>query len=203
VLIALAYHLASRLAYVLYIGVALGRQERSGHFTQRYGADAGFRRFRRTAAIVMYNDAASFVLLCVVSRDTLVLGLPRGLVMAVGALLVLVGLGTKLWATATLGGDAYYWRNFFAPIDRVVPAAAGPYRWLRNPMYTVGYLQTYGFALATGSLFGLGAALLDQAGILIFYRWIEKPHFDRLRSVLDMAADPAQNGDSLSRSHRP
>src|SRR2546427_7137887 len=31
------------------------------------------------------------------------------------------------------------------------PSTAGPYRYMRNPMYTVGYLQTYGFALVTRS----------------------------------------------------
>src|SRR5207247_1571213 len=62
-LLALAYHLASRLAYVLYIGLALGRQERTGYLTLRHGAEGGFRRFRRLGATLMYNDAGSFVLL--------------------------------------------------------------------------------------------------------------------------------------------
>ena len=48
-------------------------------------------------------------------------------------------------------------------------------------MYTVGYLQTYGFALLTGSLLGLGAALVDHVAILAFYRLVEKPHFERVR----------------------
>src|SRR5947209_160234 len=45
----LAYHLASRLAYVLYVGLALRRQERTGYFTRRYGPEEGFRRFRRAS----------------------------------------------------------------------------------------------------------------------------------------------------------
>src|SRR5205809_4775167 len=69
-LLALAYHLASRLAYVLYIGLALGRQERTGYLTLRHGAEGGFRRFRRLGATLMYNDAASFVLLCVATWGT-------------------------------------------------------------------------------------------------------------------------------------
>ncbi len=196
----LGYHLASRLAYVLYIGIALGRQDQTGLFTRRYGTEGGFRRFRRVAATVMHNDAVSFILLCVATRNTLVLDLPRSLVVGLGVLLVLVGLATKLWAATTLRGGAYYWRNFFVREDPVVVAASGPYRWLRNPMYTVGYLQTYGFALATGSLFGLLAALFDQAAILLFYRWVEKPHFER---SLDTGAPAAQDGSSLSRSPRP
>ena len=219
--LALAYHLASRLAYVLYVGLALRRQERTAYFTQRYHAEPAFRRFRRVAATIMNNDGVSFVVLCVVTRDTLALGgiLPRGLAIAVGAVLVLVGVGVKLWAGATLGARAYYWHNFFSATEPVVANTAGPYRFLRNPMYTVGYLHTYGLALATGSLFGLIAALFDQAAILAFYWWVEKPHFER-RSVapsepaqprqtpqprpsfLDSGARAAQNEGSPSRSHR-
>ncbi len=178
--IALAYHLASRLAYVLYVGLTLNRQDRTAYLTRRYGAERGFRRFRRAAAFVMANDAVSFVVLCLVSANTLRVGLPRGLEIAVGAALALLGVATKLWAAATLG-DGYYWRNFFTPADRIVPKAAGPYRWLKNPMYTVGYLPTYGLALATASVFGLVAALFDQCAILTFYHVVEKPHFERHR----------------------
>jgi len=179
-LIALAYHVASRLAYVLYIGLVLKRQDRTGHFTRRYGAEEGFRRFRRVAAILMYNDGVSFVLLCLATRSTLAIELPRSVSIAAGAFLVLIGVLTKLWAAATLGGRAYYWHNFFTPAARAVPNSTGPYRFLKNPMYSVGYLQTYGFALVTGSLPGLIAALVDQAAILAFYRWVEKPHFEKL-----------------------
>src|SRR5256885_12672502 len=76
--IALAYHLASRLAYVLYVGLTLKRQDRAEYLTQRYGVEAGFQRFRRVAAFVMANDAVSLAVLCLVSADTLRVGLPRG-----------------------------------------------------------------------------------------------------------------------------
>ncbi len=181
-LLALAYHLASRLAYVLYIGLALGRQERTGYLTLRHGAEGGFRRFRRLGATLMYNDAASFVLLCVATWGTLGSTLPRGAVLAVGTLLVIIGTSVKLWAAATLGGGPYYWRDFFVPSEWEGPCTAGPYRYLKNPMYTVGYLQTYGFALVTGSWPGLAAAVFDHAAILAFYRLVEKPHFEKYAS---------------------
>ena len=188
--IALAYHLASRLAYVLYVGLTLNRQDRTAYLTRRHGAEEGFRRFRRVAAFVMANDAVSFGLLCLVSAHTLTVGLPRGLEITVGAVLALVGVATKIWAAATLG-DGYYWRNFFTPTDRVVPKAAGPYRWLKNPMYTVGYLPVYGLALATASAFGLVAALFDQCAILLFYHLVEKPHFERWRQPPSEPVRPA------------
>jgi len=190
--IAFAYHLASRLAYVLYVGLTLNRQDRTAHLTRRHGEEAGFQRFRRAAAFVMANDAVSFAVLCLVSANTLNVGLPRGLAFAVGAVLAAVGVATKVWAAATLG-DGYYWRNFFTPNGRIVTKAAGPYRWLRNPMYTVGYLPVYGLALATSSAYGLIAALFDQCAILTFYHLVEKPHFEKLRragsELLEQSAD--------------
>src|SRR2546422_10253853 len=102
--LALAYHLASRLAYVLYVGLALRRQERTGYFTRRYGPEEGFRRFRRAAAILMSSDAVSFVVLCVVSRNTLAIGSPRGFVIAAGGGVGVLGVLTQTRGARTPGG---------------------------------------------------------------------------------------------------
>ena len=174
------YHLASRLTYVLYVGLALRAQERHGYFTERWGVEGGFRRFRRMAALVMNNDAVSFVVLCFATAHTFSVDLPGEWLVGVGIALIVVGGGTKLWAAATLGGRAYYWYNFFAPPSSPPAPAGGPYRFLRNPMYTVGYLPSYGLALALGSMPGLVAAVLDHAAILIFYATVEQPHFAEL-----------------------
>jgi protein-S-isoprenylcysteine O-methyltransferase Ste14 len=176
-LLVLGYHLLSRLAYVFYVGYALRSQERSGSFTRRWGPERGFRRFRRIAAWVMNNDGVSFAILCIVSWDTLNLPL-REVLIAAGAVLMVLGGLTKLWAATTLGDRAYYWHNFFTT-ERAPLNTRGPYRFLKNPMYTVGYLPLYGLALFTMSLPGLLAAVFDQAAILAFHRRVEKPHFDR------------------------
>jgi protein-S-isoprenylcysteine O-methyltransferase Ste14 len=173
--VALGYSIASRLAYVLYVGVALRRQERS--------RSVGFQRFRRVASLMMTNDGLAFVAACTLSWGTLPVAWPRGVMIVSGILLMIVGVGTKWWARATLGGDAYYWANFFDDTDAVTPTRAGPYRYLRNPMYTVGYLHAYGLAVATASLPGVVAALFAQAAILAFHRLVEKPHFDRYRDA--------------------
>ncbi|HSD31767.1 MAG TPA: methyltransferase [Gemmatimonadales bacterium] len=182
--VALGYAIASRLGYVGYVGLALRREERSRFFTRRDGRAAGFERFRRVASGIMTNDALAFVAACVFGWGTLpTLGIPRLVLAAAGVVLVAVGVGTKLWARATLGAEAYYWANFFTAAPEVTPARTGPYRFLNNPMYTVGYAHTYGLALVTASLPGLIAALFDQAAILAFHQLVEKPHFDRNRTV--------------------
>jgi protein-S-isoprenylcysteine O-methyltransferase Ste14 len=176
----LLYAVASRLAYVFFVGSALRREERTQYYARAFGVEDGFQRFRRTASIIMNHDAVAFILCCVLTRETLRLPLARPATIAAGMLLAVVGLGTKLWAARTLGSDAYYWRNFFAPEESRGPAVGGPYRFFNNPMYTIGYLQTYGLALIFASLPGLIVAVFLQASILAFYVSVEKPHFERL-----------------------
>ena len=174
------YAILSRMAYVLFVGYVLRREEREGFYAHRFGPVLGFRRFRWRASIVMYNDALAFILLCLVTRNTWILPLSRTATVAAGAVLVIVGLGTKLWAARTLGSEAYYWHNFFDPDEAVGPVSSGPYRFVSSPMYTIGYLQTYGLALMLRSLPGLITAAFLQAAILVFYFVVEKPHFQRL-----------------------
>ncbi len=174
-LVALGYALVSRLAYVGYVAWSLRRVDLGL-------TDAGkeaYLRFRRRAAVVMYHDGVMFVALCILTRGTLELPVP--LVWQIGgAALIALGVSVKLWAAATLGADGYYWRDFFEPDTRAAPITAGPYRWLKNPMYTVGYLQTYGLALLVASLPGIVAAVFAQATIVAFYRLVEGPHYHRL-----------------------
>jgi len=184
-LVALGYALVSRLAYVGYVAWSLRRVDLG-----LAGAGNGaYTRFRRRAAIVMYHDGVMFVALCVVTRGTLEFPLPFVWQIA-GAALVALGVSVKVWAAATLGADGYYWRDFFEPRTRSAPITAGPYRWLKNPMYTVGYLQTYGLALLVASLPGLVASVFAQATIVAFYRLVERPHYHRLYGMLPATLSP-------------
>jgi protein-S-isoprenylcysteine O-methyltransferase Ste14 len=180
VAVIIAYHLTSRLAYVLWVGITLTRQRHHQTITRVIGVDAGFAWFRRRASLLMANDAASFGLLCLVTRHHLPAGIPRTLSWGVSGLLIVGGIGTKAWAARTLGREAYYWHNFFGPERQPARTSPGPYRYLDNPMYTVGYLQAYGLALAVGSLPGVALALFDQLAILSFHRLVERPHYQEL-----------------------
>ncbi len=178
--LAFGYAILSRMAYVLFVGLSLRRQERSGLPTEQSARAEAFRRFRLRAAIIMNHDAFAFVVLCLATRDTWQLALPAAVTIGVGAVLVVIGLGTKLWAARTLGGNAYYWHNFFDPDAAIGPVSSGPYRFISSPMYTIGYLPTYGLALMLRSLPGLIASVFAQVAILAFHYLVEKPHFERL-----------------------
>src|SRR5207245_10725826 len=104
-------------------------------------------------ALLLYHDCVPLVALALLTRGTPYLPLPLAWRLA-GAALVALGVAVKLWAAATLGADGYYWRDFFEPETRPAPTIAGPYRWLRNPMYTVGYLHSYGITAVAASVSG-------------------------------------------------
>ena len=198
----LGYHVASRLAYVVGVGVALRRQQHQQAFTRHKGPQAGFLQFRRVAATLMNNDAVSFVLLCVVTRQTLRLPVPGTAAVAGGVLLIAIGAITKIWAARCLGSEAYYWHDFFAVGDPVVPELSGPYRFLKNPMYTLGYLQAYGVAVLCGSWPGLLAAGFDQAAILAFHHLVERPHYELRTKVAPRQQDHTPHEQSVSETTR-
>jgi protein-S-isoprenylcysteine O-methyltransferase Ste14 len=178
--IVFAYAILSRLAYVLFVGWTLRREERERYYVKRFGSGDGFRRFRRRAAWVMNHDGFAFIVLCVLTRNTWSVPLSTGASFAIGAALALIGVGTKVWAARTLGSAAYYWHNFFDPDTAVGPVSSGPYRFVSSPMYTIGYLHIYGLALMLRSFPGIIAAVFSQTAILAFYFIVERPHFQRL-----------------------
>ncbi len=151
----MAYAVASRLLYVGWVGFALRREERTQYFTRTFGVARGFRRFRLWTMIVMRNDAASLILTCILTRNTLNIGIPPVVEWLAGGALIVIGFGTKEWAARTLGNDAYYWHNFFEPGSHAAPDPPGPYRYIQNPMYTIGYLHAYGLAIVLDSAWGL------------------------------------------------
>jgi protein-S-isoprenylcysteine O-methyltransferase Ste14 len=178
---AFAFFLASRAAYVSFVGFSLRAQDASGWWTRRWGPEGGYHRFKNGASLAMTNDAAAIGLVCWTSRGSLGGTVPLGVLEALGIALVILGVGMKAWAVATLGKGSFYWRSFFIPPAHTRYVVAGPYRWFANPMYTVGYAQAYGVALCLASLPGLIAALVAQSLVLVLNHWAEKPHTERMR----------------------
>jgi protein-S-isoprenylcysteine O-methyltransferase Ste14 len=73
----------------------------------------------------------------------------------------------------------YYFRDMFLGRPVAPICDGGPYRFLRNPMYSVGQLQGYGYALLYGSLPGFVAAGAGHLLIYAFYVMAERPFVRR------------------------
>jgi protein-S-isoprenylcysteine O-methyltransferase Ste14 len=170
-----------RLLYVLYVGLSLAAEDRSRALSRRHGAEGAYARFRDISGWTMLTDSLAITVLCIVTRGTLPEVAPRWAVVTAGVALVAIGMGIKWWAAASLEPGSYFWRNFFVPPVNPSKSARGPYRWVSNPMYTIGYAHAYGFALLMQSGPGLVAAAFAQGAVLVMHMMVERPHFRRLR----------------------
>jgi protein-S-isoprenylcysteine O-methyltransferase Ste14 len=180
--LALAFAFLSRAAYIGYVAVVLRRQDRDQAYSRKYGPEPAHRRFRAVATVVMNNDAVAIGLACWAGRGTFEVPGPAWVPHAAGAALAAVGVGIKTWAARSLPDGAFTWRSFFVPPTESKWVAVGPYRWLSNPMYTLGYLHAWGLALALRSVPGLIASGVAQSAILLLQYTVERPHTERMRS---------------------
>jgi protein-S-isoprenylcysteine O-methyltransferase Ste14 len=188
--VALIYFAVARLSYVLYVSVELRAQSLRLGLEPRATAEERHAVFHRRVLRLQNIDGIALLSLCVATRSTISWEGWEWAFIGIGALLIAVGAWTKAWAVRCLGLSSYTWHDFFVPKDRFEPCRTGPYRFFSDPMYTLGYLQTYGVALAFGSWYGLAASLFSQASILIVNEQVEKPHFRRLCSAV---AEPVKS----------
>src|SRR5579862_8373506 len=189
--LALAYFLAARLAYVMYTSLELRAQSLRLGLESPQVAEVRHEAFHRRVLRLQNLDGIAFLSLCVATRSTLPFDGWEPAFLASGIALIVVGFGTKAWAVRCLGASSYTWHDFFVPKEKFEPCHTGPYRFFKDPMYTLGYLQTYGIALLCDSWYGLAASLFAQASILIVNEVVEKPHFRRLcNAVVEPAESP-------------
>lgn len=155
----------------------------------RLGDATALRYHEVFLGVAFANQAAALGTLATHSAGTFHLA-PAPLTITCAALTV-VGLGTKVWATALTGLDVYYYRDLFLrrPVGDLVER--GPYRWLRNPMYGLGNVQSYAPALAAGSAPGLVLALVFHVAIYAFHLALERPFVARLAAGRPTAASAA------------
>ena len=178
--VALIYFLIARLAYVSYASVELRAQSLRLGLEAPEVAESRHAAFNRRVLRLQNTDAIAFASLCIATRSTLPWDEWEPVFFGIGVVLIVVGFGSKAWAVRCLGPSSYTWHDFFVPKKHFEPCRSGPYRFFKDPMYTLGYLQAYGVALIADSWYGLAAALFAQASILLVNELVEKPHFRRL-----------------------
>ncbi len=167
---------ATIIHYVLLFGIFARNRERSWaqRLINRFGEERAFEIFEGLMAFVFCHNGLSIAFMCSVSGGLEVF--PMWVLLPSGACLMLVGFSVKLWATLVVGIDTYYYKDLFWRRAVADFKVAGPYKFLKNPMYGVGHLHAYGVALMSGSSAGLIAVAFNQACIWSFYLLIERPH---------------------------
>lgn len=95
---------------------------------------------------------------------------------AAGVALYAAGLAGTLWAQFAMG-DA--WRIGVRPSERTALVAAGPFRWVRNPIYSAMLLGTTGLALLVPNPVAALTLLALLGALELQVRLVEEPHLTR------------------------
>lgn len=174
-IVASGIHAAFRLAYFIYIGMRLqARQSSATHATEDPYQE--WLRFKRKASFILNADGLTLVIVVLLSAGTLPVHASIVWTTVVGFVLMCAGVVVKLAAYRVVGSKGYYWYNFFCDDDKRRYVTRGVYKYLDNPMYTLGYLHAFGFALTFRSLWGLVFALFDVMVLWVFHLRFERPH---------------------------
>ncbi|MFI7703185.1 PEMT/PEM2 family methyltransferase [Nonomuraea sp. NPDC049480] len=180
-LIASWYAVTVWIAYYGGLSLILGGPGRK-YLIRRFGEDRGYALFEVALGVLFLNQGFAQAVVINAFGDGFPALIPAWMSYLGGAVLMVVGLSCKVWAANTTGLDTYYCRDMF--IGRSMDDGggliiSGPYRYVGNPMYSVGNLQGYGWAVWSRSVEGIAFAMIFQVGIYLFYHLFERPFVRR------------------------
>jgi protein-S-isoprenylcysteine O-methyltransferase Ste14 len=95
---------------------------------------------------------------------------------AVGILLFVVGVGGTLWAQCAMGDS---WRVGVDTGARTALVVTGPFRWVRNPIYTAMTVATLGLVFLVPNAAAALAFVSLVAALEIQVRLVEEPYLMR------------------------
>lgn len=95
----------------------------------------------------------------------------------VGVALFVIGLSGTLWAQWAMGSS---WRIGVDASERTDLVTQGPFRWVRNPIFTAMIVCTLGLVLLVPSVLALLAVVALIVGVELQVRLIEEPYLVRV-----------------------
>jgi protein-S-isoprenylcysteine O-methyltransferase Ste14 len=99
-----------------------------------------------------------------------------GVLHAIGAILAAVGIGGTLWAQLAMGDS---WRVGVDRDARTDLVARGPFRWVRNPIYSWMTLASAGLVLVSPNALAVASLLALLVALEIQVRAVEEPYLER------------------------
>lgn len=148
--------------------------------------------FRKVVDLILMSDFTAFICLviaCAINDDfQFIKDQPMWLIalrLVVGWLFILFNLWVKVNAHNTIKDYAWYWGDFFfRQINNEDLIFDGVFEMVPHPMYSVGYIGYYGFALIAKSYTVLMVAIFGHFLQMIFLHFIENPHIDKIYGPL-------------------
>ncbi len=171
------------ILYLLYLLLAFGLRA----FVQyRRTGDAGFRLPTASTPIAQRTGAVLFVAALVLGVAAPVFDLASVLArftsfggsgaVAAGFVLYAVGVAGTLWAQFGMGES---WRVGVDPTERTALRTVGPFRHVRNPIFSFMVVAAVGLALLVPNLASVAAVVALVAGVELQVRLVEEPHLLR------------------------
>lgn len=155
--------------------------------------------FRKVVDLILMLDFTTFICLvvvCAINKDYQFINTDQQEVWLVstrlilGTVLILFNLWVKVNAHNTIKDYAWYWGDFFfRQINNEDLIFDGVFEMVPHPMYSVGYVGYYGFAIISKSYTILTVAIFGHFLQMIFLHYIENPHIDKIYGPSGSEAD--------------
>lgn len=146
--------------------------------------------FRKVVDLILMSDFINFVglfIVCSLDKEFQAINTQQQnpiLVYSriiVGSGLILFNYWVKVNAHNTIKDYAWYWGDFFfRQINNEDLIFDGVFEMVPHPMYSVGYIGYYGFALISKSYTVLILACFGHFLQMVFLHFIENPHIDKI-----------------------
>ncbi|KAG2733568.1 hypothetical protein G9P44_003093 [Scheffersomyces stipitis] len=144
--------------------------------------------FRKFVDLVLMSDFVTFICVvwtCAINNNNEFLHDQKiwlvNTRLVVGFGLIVFNFWVKVNAHNTIKDYAWYWGDFFfRQINNEELIFDGVFEMVPHPMYSVGYIGYYGFALIAKSYTVLVIAIFGHFLQMIFLHYIENPHIDKI-----------------------
>lgn len=174
--ISLVYFALSTSAYIGFVYLVLPENGYRHWFMQKFGGEQeGFLAYEAVLAFLFFISGSSIGLVAAsYPSDFDLSNRVVDVIKTIAVLSIVIGFFIKTWAAKVVSVDIYYWKDMFLGRKISDFVVKGPYKFVKNPMYGLGLLQSYGVAIWYMSYQGLIVAVIYQLLIFSFYFIQEK-----------------------------
>jgi len=175
------YFAISEVLYLGFIFLVLSKNGFRHWFIKKWGNEQdGYLAFEAVLGFAFFHNAAGITYIASSNPGHLFDFMSKDLLLGIVIALSLIGFVIKVWSAKVVSIDIYYWKDMFLGKKVCEFVVTGPYKFLSNPMYGIGQLQAYAFAIYYESTIGLLAAFINQLLIFTFYFTQEKKFIKRV-----------------------
>jgi hypothetical protein len=166
----IGYFVISEILYLGFLFLVLTENGYRHWFIKRWGNEEdGYLAFEAVLGFIFFHNAAGIGFITSTNPGQLFDFMSRELLVAIVIIMSFAGFIIKVWSAKVVSIEIYYWKDMFLGKKVCEFVVTGPYKFLSNPMYGIGQLQAYAFAIYYESAIGLLAAFVNQLLIFTFY----------------------------------